>query len=89
MRKWSQQSLQRGGALATMTMEAETEAKGVSSEESMNEPDSSEEKLMCKRARGPNDGDTSSTESEHDPVRTLSSVHSNDGSNDDDDDDDF
>jgi hypothetical protein len=48
-------------------VETETE---VSSEESMNQPDSLEEKLMCKRACDTDDGDTSSTESEHNFVGT-------------------
>jgi hypothetical protein len=54
-------------------------------EELMNQPNSSEEPLMRKRARDSNDGDTSSTELEHDSVRTPTGICSDDGSDDDED----
>jgi hypothetical protein len=44
----------------------------------MNEPDSSKEKLMHKWVHGSDNDDTSSTESEHDFFRTLTSVRSDD-----------
>jgi hypothetical protein len=56
----------------------------------MNQPDSSEEKLMCKWTHGLNDSDTSSTELEQDSIRTSANhVRSNDDGTDDDDDDNF
>jgi hypothetical protein len=44
----------------------------------MNQPDSSEEKLMCKWTHGLNDSDTSSMELEQDSIRTSANhVRSN------------
>jgi hypothetical protein len=61
----------------------------VSSEESMNQPDSSEEKLMCKHACGSDDGNTSSMESELRSPETLSSHVCTDPDGGGDDNDDF
>jgi hypothetical protein len=61
------------------TTEAEMEDKEVcSEEESMNQPDSSEDKLMGKRACNSKDGDTSSMESKQDSVRTSAIIQSDD-----------
>jgi hypothetical protein len=70
-------------------LEEETEEEEeVSSEESMNQPNSSEDKLMRKCAHVLDDGDTTSMESEpRSPGMLSSRVRTDPGGSDDDDDD--
>jgi hypothetical protein len=69
--------------MTAVTTAAEIEVEEVSSkEELMNQSDSFEDKLMHKQSRGFNNGDTSSTKSEHNSVKAPASVCSNDGSDD-------
>jgi hypothetical protein len=67
------------------------EAEEVSSEEKlMNQPDSSKEKLIRKRARGSDDCNTFSMVSEHDFVGTTAGrIRSDDDDNDNDNDNNF
>jgi hypothetical protein len=55
-------------------------------EESMNQPDSSKEKLMSKQAHDSDDGNNSSIESEHNSVGMPTVIRFDDGSDDNDDD---